>query len=256
MVCRLPARFAAAAAVTGSLLLTNCAPVPTAATAGRDFPRAAFAGFRLKETTDQQAEAMLGPPLNRLALKTTATNPAGPIPVGTRLDMALLRYAYIVGNGGPQAGNYPVVKIATLVFLGGTLAAYNVNSTIPGDDNPPIDDSKLALLKEGITTRNDIIGLMGTPTGQSEPLPFAAKSLGNVTYAWTHFEGAGLRHKILVIDLNSRDIMTHYTLLDASGPITKPAPGAPTPFTQPPDQPAAPNPQAAPSDRQGPLIRS
>ena len=243
------ARVTAAIAVIGPMLLTACAPTtpPVITRVGRDFPRAAFARFQLKATTDQQAEAVLGPPINRLALKTTAANPAGPVPVGTPINMAVLRYIYLLDSGGPQVGNRPVVKLATLVFLDGTLAAYDVNSTIPGDDNPPIDDSKLSLLKQGSTTRNDIIGLMGTPSGQSAPLPFAPKSMGHITYAWTHFEGAGLRRKILIIDLNSRDVMTHYTLLDGSGPTP-----TPTPFTQPPDS----NPESPPSDRQGPLIRS
>jgi hypothetical protein len=254
MVCRPITRVTAAIAIIGPMLLTACAPAvpPVISRVGRDFPRAAFARFELKETTDQQAEAVLGPPINRLALKTTAANPAGPVPVGTPIDMAVLRYIYLLDSGGPQAGNRPVVKLATLVFLGGTLAAYDVNSTIPGDDNPPIDDSKLSLLKQGRTTRNDIISLMGTPSGQSAPLPFAPKSMGHITYAWTHFEGTGLRRKILIIDLNSRDVMTHYTLLDGSGPMPAPAPNAPSPFTQPPE----PNPETQPSDRQGPLIRS
>jgi hypothetical protein len=198
------------------LLAVSCAPVQTA---GRDFPRAAFAALHLRTTTDQQAETLLGPPFKRLALQGTATSRTGPLPPGKTFSVAILSYAYGISNGGPVVSGHAVGKFATLVFFQGRLAAYDLDSTIPGDANPPIDDTRLAQLHEGRTTRDDIINLMGPPSGQSTAFSFVPQSRGHITYVWTHFDGADVRHKMLVIELDANDVMTRYALVDRSGPL-------------------------------------
>jgi hypothetical protein len=209
-----------------ALAAAACAPVRVA---GRDFPTAGFATLKLNQTTDQQAEAALGPPFKRFAFQGTAANPRGALPVGTPLSMSVLTYEYGLSNGGPAVSGHAVGKFATLIFLGGRLAAYDVNSTIPGDENPPIDDARLALLHQGITTRNDIIGLMGAPSGQSVAFSFLPESKGHMTYVWTHFDGVEIRHKVLMIELDARDIMTRYALVDRSGPAQATPPSAAPP---------------------------
>ncbi len=211
-----------------AVLAASCAPVRTA---GRDFPTAGFATLRLNQTTDQQAEATLGPPYKRFAFQGSAANAQGAVPVGTPLSMSVLTYEYGLSNGGPAVSGHAVGKFATLIFLGGRLAAYDVNSTIPGEENPPIDDARLALLHQGITTRHDIIGLMGAPSGQSVAFSFMPESKGHMTYVWTHFDGTEIRHKVLVIELDARDVMTRYALVDRSGPVqtTPPLPAPPAP---------------------------
>ena len=64
--------------------------------------------------------------------------------------MAILSYAYGISNGGPDVSGHAVGKFATLVFFEGRLAAYDLDSTIPGDANPPIDDARLAQLHQGL----------------------------------------------------------------------------------------------------------
>jgi hypothetical protein len=226
----------------GALFLAvSCAPVHIA---GRDFPRAAFAELHLRTTTDQQAETLLGPPFKRLALQGTATNPAGPLPVGKPFSVAILSYAYGISNGGPDVSGHAVGKFATLVFFEGRLAAYDLDSTIPGDANPPIDDARLAQLHQGTTTRNDIINLMGPPSGQSTAFSFVPQSRGHITYVWTHFDGTDVRHKILVIELDANDVMTRYALVDRSGPLPStqvvpelPGDQAPPPIAVPKSRP-------------------
>lgn len=203
--------------VLAGFVATACAPVHTA---GRDFPTAAFATLRLRQTTDTQVEAALGQPFKRVAVQGITTNPAGPVRAGTRFSLAILTYEFGISNGGPAVSGHPVGKFATLVFLGGMLAAYDLNSTIPGDDNPPIDDKRLSLLKQGSTTRADIIGLLGAPSGQSVALSFLPQDHGHVTYAWTHIDAGGVRHKFLVIELDAHDVMTRYALVDRSGPVS------------------------------------
>jgi hypothetical protein len=141
------------------------------------------------------------------------------LPVGKAFSVAILTYAYGVSNGGPDVSGHAVGKFAKLVFFEGRLAAYDLNSTIPGDANPPIDDARLALLHEGSTTRNDIINLMGPPSGQSTAFSFVPRSMGHITYVWTHFDGTDVRHKVLVIDLDANDVMTRYAMVDRSGPL-------------------------------------
>jgi hypothetical protein len=215
-------------------LAASCAPVRTA---GRDFPTAAFGTLRLRQTTDSQVEAVLGPPFKRLAVQGTTANPAGPVPPGTPFSLAILTYEFGISNGGPTVAGHPVGKFATLVFLGGTLAAYDLNSSIPGDANPPIDEQRLSLLKQGSTTRNDIIGLLGTPSGQSMALSFLPQDHGHVTYAWTHIDASGVRHKLLVIELDAHDVMIRYAMVDRSGPLLSQPGSVPLPIVVPKSAP-------------------
>lgn len=239
-----------------SVVAVSCAHVRVT---GQDFSTAGFSTLRLRETTPQQVEALAGPPFKRMALQTTANKPGGAVPVGTPISLGIMNYVYVLSNGGAAASGRPVGKTATLVFWNGTLAAYDLNSSIPGEENPPIDEFRLAQLHQGITTRDDIIGLMGTPSGQSIALANVPKALGHVSYVWTHFDGPSLRHKVLVFDLNSNDVMTHYTLVDGEGPLpvlpmVPPPPGV-VPYIPPyqrPQQKSAP-PIVIPK---APIIRS
>lgn len=223
--------------IVGSLVLTallaaSCAHLPArVVSAGRDFPSAGFAMLRLKQSTDAQVQAVLGPPFKRASIQTTVTKPDGPLPVGTPISFAVDNYVYFLTNGGPAASGHAVSKVATLMFFDGTLAAYALISTIPGEENPPIDSSRLALLKQGVTSRADIIALFGVPSGQSIALPHVPNAIGRVAYGWTHIEGPSLLHKTLIIDLDGNDVMTHYTLYDGVGPapVLPLVPGLPSP---------------------------
>jgi hypothetical protein len=246
-----------ASLVLTALAVSSCAHLPAPArSAGRDFPSAGFAMLRLQQSTDPQVEAVLGPPFQRTSIQTTVTKPNGPLPIGTPVSFAIVRYLYLLTNGGPAAAGHAVAKIATLVFYDGTLAAYDLNSTIPGEENPPIDSSRLALLKQGVTTRADVIALLGPPSGQSIAFPHLPKSLGHVSYVWTHIEGQSLLHKILIVDLDHNDVMTHYALYDGLGPA--PAlpllPGLPAPAPLSPSVPPGQGPNAIPP--KAPLTRT
>jgi hypothetical protein len=227
------------------LVAASCAhPPPRIRSAGRDFPSAGFATLRLKQSTDPQVEAVLGPPFKRVSIQTTVTKPNGPLPIGTPISFSIVNYLYLLTNGGPAASGHAVAKTATLVFYDGTLAAYDLNSTIPGEENQPVDSSRLTLLKQGVTTRADIIALLGVPSGQSIAFPHLPNALGHITYVWTHIEGQSLLHKILIIDLDRNDVLTHYALYDGLGPapVLPPMPGlqGPAPFAPsvPPGTPA------------------
>jgi hypothetical protein len=226
------ARGPIACCVVTALLAAACAPMPARVqSAGRDFPSAGFAMLRLKQSTDAQVEAVLGPPFKRVSVQTTVTKPNGPLPLGTPISFAFVSYLYLLTNGGPAVAGHAVAKIAQLVFFDGTLAAYDLNSTIPGEENPPVDASRLTLLKQGVTTRADIIALLGPPSGQSIAFPHVPHAMGHITYVWTHIDGQTLLHKVLMIDLDRDDVMTHYAFYDGVGPA--PAlpllPGVPTP---------------------------
>jgi hypothetical protein len=238
-----------------ALLAVSCAHLPAPVrTAGRDFPSAGFATLRLKQSTDPQVEAVLGPPFQRVSIQTTVTKPDGPLPIGTPISFAIVKYLYLLTNGGPAAAGHPVSKFATLVFYDGTLAAYDLTSTIPGEENAPIDASRLALLKQGVTTRAEIIATLGMPSGQSIAFPHMPNALGHITYVWTHIEGQSFLHKILIIDLDRNDVMTHYALYDGTGPANAAPllPGLPAPLT--PSVPPGPGPNAIPPKQ--PLVRT
>jgi hypothetical protein len=211
-------------------VLAGCAQVRVT---GQDFRSGAFGSLRLGENTEPVAEALLGPPYKRTAIHGTANNPKGPLPLGTPINLTLLTYAYGLSSGGAEVSGRPVSKNATLVFVDGTLAAYDFISTIPGEENPPIDESKLTLMKEGSTTRDEVIGLMGTPTGQARAIAGISKGKGAATYVWVHIAGGAVQRKLLRFDFDARDVMTHYTMVDTAGPLPPLIPGLPgvVPFT-------------------------
>lgn len=234
-------------AASGSLALGGCAHVARPAAPqiiGRDFSSAPVAGFRLRATTEAQVVAALGPPFQREAINTTVTNPKALIPLGTPIAMAVMKYLYIVANAGAATGGKPMGKNAVFVFIGGTLSAYDIGSSIPGDGDAPIDDSKIPLLKNGVTTREQVKALFGPPNGESAPVPYAQLPVGHLTYVRLRPQGGQLSHKILVVDFNNLDVMTHYTELEGTGPLPSllPGQGAPPAPPVPGARPGAPPP--------------
>ena len=211
--------FAALVIVSLCIALGGCA-VPTH-TVGRDFSKEAFASFTLKQTTPEIVQAMIGPPLRQSSVRGTVTNPRATLPIGTPFSLTIYTYSYTLLNGG-VATHRPAMKMASLVFYNGTLAAYDVNSTIPGDDNAGFDETKLGLLQRGVTTRAQVIALFGVPNGQSIKLDNAPSQAGTVSYGRTEFQGSDIHRRILRVMLDGQDVMTSYTMLDNTMPANTP----------------------------------
>lgn len=217
------------------IALSGCvAPVRSA---GRDFSKEAFAGFTLKQTTPEIVQAMIGPPLRQSSVRGTVTNPRAILPVGTPFSLTIYTYSFTLLNGG-VATHHPAVKVASLVFYDGTLAAYDVNSTIPGDESAGFDEARIGSLQRGVTTRAEVIALLGVPNGQSIKLDTAPAQTGTISYGKIEFEGSDIHRRTLLVQLDGHDVMTSYTMLDntmpANAPLLPPVFRGPSPqFPQP-----------------------
>ena len=153
-IVRLRAGLAAGLAMVGGL--AACAP---ARITGRDFPLQPFNEFTLKKTTDQDVRNALGEPFQSNMLTQTVTNSNTPFPVGTPLTITKLNYMYNTSNGGPETGGRPAIKMAIFQFFGGIMFSDVFLSTFPNDAMPGFDESKLSLLRQGVTTRREVIAL-------------------------------------------------------------------------------------------------
>ena len=212
--------------------LTGCMPqLPRPL--GRDFSRAAFSSFVLQTTTLPEVEAALGAPMRTSSIKGLANQRAAIVTPGTPIALTLVMYLYAPYGVAPKTTVAPMpVKAATLVFFQGRLIGYDVNSSIPGDDNPPIQEDRLGALHKGTTTREEAIAVLGAPSGQSVSIGAGSMRKSIMTYSWAHVADGTVRRKLLKLQFDESGLFSNYTMLDNSFPVGS-APMA-LPFQAPP----------------------
>jgi hypothetical protein len=229
---RLTPRLAAAGLLTALSACVAQVPHPL----GHDFSRAAFSSFVLQTTTLPEVEAAIGSPLRISTISGLANQRAVTLPPGTPIALTLVNYFYAPFGPARQLSLTPA-KSATMVFFQGRLVGYDVNSTIPGDDNAPIPEDRLAGLRRGSTTRNDAIALLGPPDGQSIVFALPAPHRTSImTYSWSRTEGDMTRRKLLRVEFDDAGRFSGYTMLDNSFP----AGTSPIPFPAPQSAPRPP----------------
>jgi hypothetical protein len=214
--------------MVAAAMVAGCvAPLPHPV--GHDFSRAAFSTFVLQTTTLPDVEAAIGAPLRLSTISGTANQQALIALPGTPIALTVANYFYAPVGGTARQPQVPS-KFATMVFFQGKLVGYDVNSTIPGDDNPPIPEDRLSGLKRGRTTRAQAIALLGPPDGQSVVFAEPASHRSSViTYNWLHVADGMVERKLLKLDFDGSGLFTAYTMVDnsfplGSGPIPFPAP--------------------------------
>jgi hypothetical protein len=213
------------------VVLAACAMVQQPA--GRDFAKAAFARFALDQTSLNEAEAALGPPMKQVAIRGIARPGAAGVVPGTPIALVRLNYYYAPFGFGTPAGQHPA-KSATLVFLNERLVAYDFNTAIPAEVTPPIDQSVLANLRQGATTRAEAIALLGTPNGELlHVLNDAQRGASQVSYGWRRIANGTVEQRSLLLFFDKASRLSTYTLLDNSYPVDSPPIPMPMPV-QPP----------------------
>jgi hypothetical protein len=223
-----------------ALSLSACAasvPHPV----GHDFSRAAFSAFVLQSTTLPDVEALIGQPLRVLNISGLANQHALMVMPGTPVALTLVNYFYAPFGARPPQSPGPS-KAATMIFFQGRLVSYEVNSSIPGDDNAPIAEDRLADLHKGVTTHEQAVALLGPPDGQTVMMfdgP-ASRRTSMMLYQWAHIEGGMVRRKLLRVEFDSAGRLSTYRMQDSSYPVGS----TPIPFPLP--HPAPPPPVAEP----------
>jgi hypothetical protein len=236
MTAETPARLTPKMAAAGLLAALSACVAPLPHPLGHDFSRAAFSTFVLQTTTLPDVEAAIGAPLRISTISGLANQRAVTLPPGTPIALTLVNYFYAPFGPARPLSQTPA-KSATMVFFQGRLVGYDVNSTIPGDDNAPIPEDRLAGLQRGATTRNDAIALLGPPDGQSVVFAQPAGRRNSImTYNWSLTEGDMTRRKMLRVEFDGAGRFSGYTMLDNSFP----AGSAPIPFPAPQSVPRPP----------------
>jgi len=227
-----------ALAASGLAMTLSACVAPLPHPLGHDFSRAAFSTFVMQTTTLPEVEAAIGTPLRVSTISGLANQHALIATPGTPVALTLANYFFAPYGAGPRQPGAPT-KTATLIFFQGRLVGYDVNSTIPGDDNAPIAQDRLGDLHKGATTHEETIALLGPPDGQT--VAFGGppqRRASTMTYQWSHTEADMVHRQMLRVDFDPAGRFSSYTMLENSYP----AGSTPIPFPLPQ---AAPRPPVA-----------
>jgi hypothetical protein len=186
--------------------------------AGRNFAQRAFSAFVLDRSSVAEVEAALGPPMQRTTMRGLAHGRSLLLAPGTPFSVTILIYYFAPSGFGEPAQAHPA-KAASALFFDGRLAAYAIDSAIPGDANAAIDETRLAALHQGETTRDEAIALLGPPDGQLLHLMDAERGATEISYSWLNMDGATVQHRSLRVQFDTAGQLTGYTLLDNAYPL-------------------------------------
>lgn len=166
--------FKSLIAITAIAILSGCA--------GTNFKRPESGALEVGKSTLAQVTQVMGPPAQTGELLRN----------GEKLKSS--RYVYAEGAG---TGKYPgVVPARAMVFLthNDALVAEEFVSSFPNDATD-FDESKVASIVKGKTTKSDILTLFGKPSG-SGVYPFIkTKGENALLYSYGHAKGSAFNMK-------------------------------------------------------------
>jgi len=169
-----------------------------AACAGTNFVRPAENAFVLGSTTRQQVEAQQGKPYQR-----------GKITKNTEM-LDSLSYAYATG-GESLVGGVTPARAAGYYFLNDILVGQEFISSFK-EDATDFDESKVSSIVKGKTTKEEVITLLGKPSGNYIYPLVANKDDTGIVYQYTQTKGTVFNlkfyQKLLIISINKSGIVT------------------------------------------------
>ncbi len=177
--------------------------------AGHDFAQGAFARFVLNETSLADVEAALGPPMKQSTVQGLAKPSATLVAPGTPLSLVTLQYYWA---------------------------------------QPPLDENILASLRQGETTRDEAVAMLGTPNGAMVHVLDKQKGESQISYGWRRVSNGTVEQRSVELFFDKFGRLTTYRLLDNDFPANSAPIQLPTPL-QPPAQPVPqPHPGIPPPD--------
>lgn len=210
-----------------SLALSACG-----ATSGRDFPHPDAARLRLGQTTVSDVTALLGQPEDQVSwVGNSAPEATGR--ARTAFEPAVVPGAYARVSyhfkkmQDPALGGDIKSKTALFTFRDNKLAGYSYVSNFP-DDGTSFDETKLSLLRKGVTTRPDVEGLFGVPSGQAIWPSIEHEGQLVLTYVSVAFDPSTRRasDKTLAVLFGADGRMIDYQFSSRTTDIGRPAPPA------------------------------
>ena len=130
-----------------------------------DFPDPDAAHLVLGQTSMAAALASLGPPTGRATTPPAGDNFVGTPPAGSWI---LLLYDHL--DQVHESVGKPSHNVVSLIFFNEALVNYEYVNRLTATE---IDDTRLGQLTKGVSTKDDVLGLFGRPTGRSIP-PYIA----------------------------------------------------------------------------------
>jgi hypothetical protein len=184
------------------------AVVVSACSAGTDFKRPDAASFQLGRTTEKEIRERFGEPRSQATVQANDRT------------IKILRYAY--AEAAPYVEKVPA-RVMVYSFHEGTLVGFDYSSSF-SSDKTDFDESIIGQIKRGETTKDQVIRLLGTPTGQfiypSTVVSMPDQHAYHYSYSRTDKAplGGSLKTTIkeLAITFDNRDVVTG-TKLSVSG---------------------------------------
>jgi len=197
-------RVAARAAILAVVLAGACL-------LGADFSRPDPASFTLGQTTEQEVRARFGKPSGQVNAR-----------VGDKL-VTTLRYAYA------EARSVAVpVRIMAYAFHEGRLVGFDYMSSFAADQTV-FDELAVKRIRRGISTRAEVLDLLGKPSGQFIYPSSYAGTPGHHADVYSHSRSEKLSSgvtletttKVLTIVFDEHDVVaeTHLVVTTSSKPL-------------------------------------
>jgi hypothetical protein len=190
-----------------SLVLLTAAFL-AACSAGTDFKRPDAATFQLGRTTEKEIRERFGEPRSQATIQANDRT------------IKVLRYAY--AEAAPYVEKVPA-RAMVYSFHEGTLVGFDYSSSF-SSDKTDFDESVLGRIRRGETTQDQVMSLLGPPTGQFVYPSTVVSTPDQHAYHYSYSRtdkpplGGALKTVIkeLAIIFDSRDVVTD-TKLAISG---------------------------------------
>jgi len=169
------------------LFVTSCA--------GRNFVRPEPESLILGKTSHQEIINRFGKPYQEgTELKNEKT-------------VKTMSYAYATVGGSPLFTGVTPARAMGFYFLDETLVGYEFLSSFK-EDNSYFDVDNINKIKKNETSRDQVIELMGQPSGRYLYPLIKNKDNKAIVYSYTHSKGNRSYHQLLVISLDNNGIVT------------------------------------------------
>jgi hypothetical protein len=170
-----------AAAAIAILFFVSCA--------GTNFVRPETGSIALKKTTYQDIVNQFGKPYQE----------------GTRLQnedlIRTITYAYSSVAGTALYKGVTPARVMAFHFLDDILVGYEFTSSFK-EDNSDFDDSKLPLIRKGVTTRDEVVTLLGEPEGMYTYPLILDRDNEALVYMYNQFKQYKIYQKVLIVSMN------------------------------------------------------
>lgn len=186
-------------AVVGAVLLAGCA-----ATTG--FVKLPDEQLVLGKTSESEIRQLKGKPYQ----ESTGTKNEKPVKT--------LSYAYASTGGEANALDVTAAKSQNFHIYQSKLAGHEFVSSWK-EDSTDFDETKIKKIQKDVTTRNEVIKIMGPPGGKYRYPLIPGREDEALVYAYNHVKGtaANLKryNKLLVVSFNKQGIVSNveYTSL-------------------------------------------